>query len=133
MREKPKKNLRIATLFFFSFLFFSFKDQNCYFEQLPVCWCRLQLHSQLNFSLSLSFCSILIGAPKANTSQPNVTEGGAVYLCPWSQANCTVIDFDKQGELAWFHWSFTESSLCFLCIKLYHVTSSKLFQDTQTV
>lgn len=42
--------------------------------------------------------SILIGAPKANTSQPNVTEGGAVYLCPWSQANCTVIDFDKQGD-----------------------------------
>uniref|UniRef100_A0AAQ5X9M3 Integrin alpha-2 domain-containing protein n=1 Tax=Amphiprion ocellaris TaxID=80972 RepID=A0AAQ5X9M3_AMPOC len=42
--------------------------------------------------------SILIGAPKANTSQPDVTEGGAVYLCPWRQANCNVINFDKQGD-----------------------------------
>ncbi|KAM3622097.1 uncharacterized protein V6R79_020290 [Siganus canaliculatus] len=45
-----------------------------------------------------SSISILIGAPKANTSQPNITEGGAVYLCPWSDANCSVIDFDKQGD-----------------------------------
>ncbi|XP_070758138.1 integrin alpha-5-like [Enoplosus armatus] len=42
--------------------------------------------------------SILIGAPKANTSQPNIIEGGAVYLCPWSQTNCTIINFDKQGD-----------------------------------
>ncbi|XP_053296656.1 integrin alpha-5 isoform X1 [Pleuronectes platessa] len=42
--------------------------------------------------------SILIGAPKANTSQPNVTEGGAVYSCPWSQTNCSIIHFDKQGD-----------------------------------
>ncbi|KAI3370475.1 hypothetical protein L3Q82_025239, partial [Scortum barcoo] len=42
--------------------------------------------------------SVLIGAPKANTSQPNITEGGAVYLCPWSQANCSIINFDKQGD-----------------------------------
>ncbi|XP_071776208.2 integrin alpha-5-like [Centroberyx gerrardi] len=42
--------------------------------------------------------SILIGAPKANTSQPNITEGGAVYLCPWSQTNCSIINFDEQGD-----------------------------------
>ncbi|KAJ3603121.1 hypothetical protein NHX12_030865 [Muraenolepis orangiensis] len=42
--------------------------------------------------------SVLIGAPKANTSQPNVTEGGGVYLCPWTQDNCTVVDFDDQGD-----------------------------------
>ncbi|XP_028261856.1 integrin alpha-5-like isoform X2 [Parambassis ranga] len=42
--------------------------------------------------------SILIGAPKANTSQPYITEGGAVYLCPWSQSNCSIINFDKQGD-----------------------------------
>nr|XP_020502996.1 integrin alpha-5-like [Labrus bergylta] len=42
--------------------------------------------------------SILIGAPKANTSQQDITEGGAVYLCPWSQANCSIINFDKQGD-----------------------------------
>ncbi|KAM9361473.1 integrin alpha-5-like [Symphorus nematophorus] len=50
------------------------------------------------FTNSSSIISILIGAPKANTSQPDITEGGAVYLCPWSQSNCSVIDFDKQGD-----------------------------------
>uniref|UniRef100_A0A8C5FSH9 Integrin alpha-5-like n=1 Tax=Gadus morhua TaxID=8049 RepID=A0A8C5FSH9_GADMO len=30
---------------------------------------------------------------------PNVTEGGAVYLCPWSQGNCTIVHFDEQGRL----------------------------------
>uniref|UniRef100_A0A674EIF6 Integrin subunit alpha 5 n=1 Tax=Salmo trutta TaxID=8032 RepID=A0A674EIF6_SALTR len=44
--------------------------------------------------------SILIGAPKANTSQPNVNEGGSVYLCPWSQgqSNCSVVHFDNEGD-----------------------------------
>ncbi|XP_034387915.1 integrin alpha-5-like isoform X2 [Cyclopterus lumpus] len=46
----------------------------------------------------LHIVSVLIGAPKANTSQPDVTEGGAVFLCPGSQANCSMIDFDKQGD-----------------------------------
>lgn len=42
--------------------------------------------------------SILVGAPKANTSQPNVTQGGAVYHCPWPPgAECTPIDFDHIG------------------------------------
>ncbi|XP_040395267.1 integrin alpha-5 [Cygnus olor] len=42
--------------------------------------------------------SILVGAPKANTSQPNVTQGGAVYHCPWPPgADCTPIDFDHIG------------------------------------
>ncbi|KAM3878043.1 integrin alpha-5-like [Diretmus argenteus] len=42
--------------------------------------------------------SILIGAPKANTTQPNITEGGAVYSCPWNQTHCSIINFDKQGD-----------------------------------
>uniref|UniRef100_A0A4W5P2B3 Integrin subunit alpha 5 n=1 Tax=Hucho hucho TaxID=62062 RepID=A0A4W5P2B3_9TELE len=44
--------------------------------------------------------SILIGAPKANTSQPNVNEGGSVYLCPWHQglSNCSVVHFDNEGD-----------------------------------
>uniref|UniRef100_A0A8V5GV14 Integrin alpha-5 n=1 Tax=Melopsittacus undulatus TaxID=13146 RepID=A0A8V5GV14_MELUD len=42
--------------------------------------------------------SILVGAPKANTSQPNVTQGGAVYHCPWPpRTGCTPIDFDHIG------------------------------------
>lgn len=44
--------------------------------------------------------SILIGAPKANTSQPQVAEGGAVYHCPWQRNlnDCTPIVFDKEGN-----------------------------------
>ncbi|XP_068777719.1 integrin alpha-5 [Struthio camelus] len=43
--------------------------------------------------------SILVGAPKANTSQPNVTQGGAVYYCPWhpEAAACAPIEFDHIG------------------------------------
>lgn len=43
---------------------------------------------------------ILIGAPKANTTQENVTEGGAVYLCPWSANGslCSLIPFDTKGD-----------------------------------
>lgn len=51
----------------------------------------------LLFTLSFSV-GVLIGAPKANTSQPNITEGGAVFLCPWSESNCTIINFDKEGR-----------------------------------
>lgn len=51
-------------------------------------------------SFPLCSISILIGAPKANTSQPNITEGGGVFLCPWSQTNCSIIDFDKQGRVS---------------------------------
>lgn len=44
--------------------------------------------------------SVLIGAPKANTSQPHIVEGGAVYLCPWSQTNCSIVNFDPEGRLS---------------------------------
>ncbi|XP_018523099.1 LOW QUALITY PROTEIN: integrin alpha-5-like [Lates calcarifer] len=52
----------------------------------------------VEFFSNSSSISILIGAPKANTSQPDITEGGAVYLCPWSQTNCSIVNFDKQGD-----------------------------------
>uniref|UniRef100_A0A8C7VYN2 Integrin, alpha 5 (fibronectin receptor, alpha polypeptide) n=1 Tax=Oncorhynchus mykiss TaxID=8022 RepID=A0A8C7VYN2_ONCMY len=44
--------------------------------------------------------SVVIGAPKANTSQRNITEGGSVYYCPWSlgQSECHNIEFDNQGK-----------------------------------
>uniref|UniRef100_A0AAY4CLT8 Integrin, alpha 5 (fibronectin receptor, alpha polypeptide) n=1 Tax=Denticeps clupeoides TaxID=299321 RepID=A0AAY4CLT8_9TELE len=44
--------------------------------------------------------SVLVGAPKANTSQTNITEGGSVFYCPWSlnQANCHSIAFDSEGK-----------------------------------
>ncbi|KAG7275901.1 LOW QUALITY PROTEIN: hypothetical protein CRUP_009590 [Coryphaenoides rupestris] len=46
----------------------------------------------------LELKGVVIGAPKANTSQPNVTEGGAVYLCPWSGGSCSAVPFDEQGD-----------------------------------
>ncbi|XP_021507764.2 integrin alpha-5 isoform X1 [Meriones unguiculatus] len=44
--------------------------------------------------------SVLVGAPKANTSQPGVLQGGAVYVCPWgtSPTQCTTIQFDSKGS-----------------------------------
>lgn len=44
--------------------------------------------------------SVVIGAPKANTRQANVTEGGSVFYCPWSlrQSDCHPIEFDTEGD-----------------------------------
>uniref|UniRef100_A0A665WPV8 Integrin subunit alpha 5 n=1 Tax=Echeneis naucrates TaxID=173247 RepID=A0A665WPV8_ECHNA len=59
---------------------------------------HLQAIRHFEVDFMLRSISVLIGAPKANTSQPDITEGGAVYLCPWSQNNCSIINFDKQGD-----------------------------------
>ncbi|KAM8755212.1 integrin alpha-5 [Acanthopagrus schlegelii] len=47
-----------------------------------------------------SSVSVVIGAPKANTRQVNVTEGGSVFYCPWSlsQTDCHAIEFDVEGD-----------------------------------
>eukprot|EP00064_Thunnus_orientalis_P022298 superscaffoldBa00007398_g22490 len=52
----------------------------------------------MRFSGSWSF--VVIGAPKANTSQSGVMEGGGVFLCPWSPAGgtCNIIKFDVTGD-----------------------------------
>uniref|UniRef100_A0A4W3JAQ8 Integrin, alpha V n=1 Tax=Callorhinchus milii TaxID=7868 RepID=A0A4W3JAQ8_CALMI len=44
--------------------------------------------------------TLLIGAPKANTSQPQIVEGGAVYKCPWKKGDtsCHQFQFDKTGD-----------------------------------
>ncbi|XP_063777535.1 integrin alpha-8 isoform X2 [Pseudophryne corroboree] len=45
--------------------------------------------------------SILIGAPKANTSQPEIVEGGIVYNCPFPSAGtrgCRRIPFDTTSN-----------------------------------
>ncbi|KAJ8251806.1 hypothetical protein GJAV_G00225630 [Gymnothorax javanicus] len=44
--------------------------------------------------------SIVVGAPKANTSQPGVSQGGAVFLCPWAQegGSCQTMTFDHEGD-----------------------------------
>ncbi|XP_053119523.1 integrin alpha-IIb [Hemicordylus capensis] len=44
--------------------------------------------------------SVVVGAPRANTSQPNVPEAGYVYLCPWAPngSSCSPIGFDSTGD-----------------------------------
>uniref|UniRef100_A0A6Q2Z3E2 Integrin, alpha 8 n=1 Tax=Esox lucius TaxID=8010 RepID=A0A6Q2Z3E2_ESOLU len=48
--------------------------------------------------------SVLVGAPKANTSQPGIIEGGAVYYCPFTSDptktthRCTQIPFDNTNN-----------------------------------
>ncbi|XP_043541953.1 integrin alpha-8-like, partial [Chiloscyllium plagiosum] len=44
--------------------------------------------------------SVLVGAPKANTSQPNITEAGAVYSCAWDAngTDCVQLPFDLTGN-----------------------------------
>uniref|UniRef100_A0A8C6VNW1 Uncharacterized protein n=1 Tax=Naja naja TaxID=35670 RepID=A0A8C6VNW1_NAJNA len=41
--------------------------------------------------------SILVGAPKAETGQSEIRQGGAVFYCPWHLGNnrCTTIEFDR--------------------------------------
>ncbi|XP_063065120.1 integrin alpha-5 [Engraulis encrasicolus] len=47
-----------------------------------------------------SSVSIIVGAPKANTSKVNIVEEGSVFHCPWStsQADCHSIEFDHEDE-----------------------------------
>uniref|UniRef100_A0A673FNY9 Uncharacterized protein n=1 Tax=Sinocyclocheilus rhinocerous TaxID=307959 RepID=A0A673FNY9_9TELE len=46
----------------------------------------------VDFYMTDSSVSIIVGAPKANTSQPNIREGGSVFYCPWSlsQSQCSI-------------------------------------------
>ncbi|KAM9296273.1 integrin alpha-IIb-like [Gastrophryne carolinensis] len=43
---------------------------------------------------------IVVGAPRLNTSLPNVQYGGGVYLCPWgiNGSGCSVLPFDQSGD-----------------------------------
>uniref|UniRef100_A0A8C8RVS5 Integrin alpha-V n=1 Tax=Pelusios castaneus TaxID=367368 RepID=A0A8C8RVS5_9SAUR len=42
---------------------------------------------------------LLVGAPKANTTQPDIVEGGQVLKCNWnSNKNCQPIIFDATGD-----------------------------------
>nr|XP_061820810.1 integrin alpha-5-like [Nerophis lumbriciformis] len=47
-----------------------------------------------------SSASVVVGAPKANTRQSGIVEGGSVAYCPWSlgQSDCHTIEFDVEGD-----------------------------------
>ncbi|KAG8432809.1 hypothetical protein GDO86_017162 [Hymenochirus boettgeri] len=50
------------------------------------------------FKTETSMSFLLIGAPKANTSQPGVIEGGEVIKCDWKNSECQPIVFDPNGN-----------------------------------
>uniref|UniRef100_A0A2K5CA48 Integrin alpha-V n=1 Tax=Aotus nancymaae TaxID=37293 RepID=A0A2K5CA48_AOTNA len=41
---------------------------------------------------------LLVGAPKANTTQPGIVEGGQVLKCDWASSRCQPIEFDATGD-----------------------------------
>ena len=45
------------------------------------------------------FFRLLVGAPAADSGQPGVQEGGAVYKCrPESPNQCEIIPFAREGK-----------------------------------
>uniref|UniRef100_A0A671LTC5 Integrin alpha-8-like n=1 Tax=Sinocyclocheilus anshuiensis TaxID=1608454 RepID=A0A671LTC5_9TELE len=44
--------------------------------------------------------SVVVGAPRANTSQPGVSRGGSVFMCPWASSgeSCQTLNFDQKGD-----------------------------------
>lgn len=60
----------------------------------------LYFHSPSSSFPTFFSVSVLVGAPKARTNQPKVTNGGAVYYCPWHLGKiiCTPIEFDNKGK-----------------------------------
>uniref|UniRef100_A0A8C4K8Z4 Integrin subunit alpha V n=1 Tax=Dromaius novaehollandiae TaxID=8790 RepID=A0A8C4K8Z4_DRONO len=69
----------------------------CIFPQLPLC-SPFPKFDTFVFSF---YCRIflLVGAPKANTTQHDIVEGGQVLKCNWnSNRNCQPIIFDSTGN-----------------------------------
>uniref|UniRef100_A0A8C4PUS4 Integrin subunit alpha V n=1 Tax=Equus asinus asinus TaxID=83772 RepID=A0A8C4PUS4_EQUAS len=64
------------------------------------------------FVPSASSMFLLVGAPKANTTQPGIVEGGQVLKCDWSShRGCQPIEFDATGKCSCggacaplYHW-----------------------------
>lgn len=76
------------------------------------------------------FCSasVLIGAPKANTNQVNVTEGGSVFYCPWSlsQSDCHTIKFDTEGRCQHLISSHGDKIKMVDVVEFTHIEASKI-------
>ena len=53
------------------------------------------------FGYSLSFLndSLLVGVPRLNTSQPDITEAGGVYICNTkADLQCSPLNIDTYGN-----------------------------------
>ncbi|KAM4601404.1 integrin alpha-8 [Polymixia lowei] len=96
--------------------------------------------------------SVLVGAPKANTSQPGIVEAGAVYYCAWpgQTDSCRQIPFDSANNRMikvngtreplefkshqWFGASVrTHKGKVVACAPLYHWRTVKLSGEKDPV
>lgn len=96
--------------------------------------------------------SVLVGAPKANTSQPGIVEAGAVYYCSWPGLpdSCRQIPFDSSNNRMikvngtreplefkshqWFGASVrTHKGKVVACAPLYHWRTVKLSGEKDPV
>uniref|UniRef100_A0A672JBP7 Integrin, alpha 8 n=1 Tax=Salarias fasciatus TaxID=181472 RepID=A0A672JBP7_SALFA len=96
--------------------------------------------------------SVLVGAPKANTTQPGIVEAGAVYYCPWPGPpdSCRQIPFDNSNNRMikvngtreplefkshqWFGASVrTHRGKVVACAPLYHWRTVKISAEQEPV
>lgn len=50
---------------------------------------------------------LLVGAPKANTTQPGIVQGGQVLKCNWNaNGKCQEIVFDSTGNVLALHLQY---------------------------
>lgn len=61
-------------------------------------------HPDTHFAPPTPRPSVVVGAPRANTSQPGVAQPGAVFLCSWppGETPCHLLPMDAAG--AWVPW-----------------------------
>ncbi|XP_040260879.1 LOW QUALITY PROTEIN: integrin alpha-V-like [Bufo bufo] len=90
---------------------------------------------------------LLIGAPKANTSQPDISQGGDVQKCDWRNAKCQSIVFDSTGNRLysaddpiefksnqWFGASLrAKDDKILACAPLYHWRTQQRKQEREPV
>ena len=85
------------------------------------------------YNISFLFCRVIVGAPKADTSQyqQGVVQGGAVYRCDISDDNrCQVIHFDSNGKCLCY---ILKSLLLLLLFLLLLLLLTLLFLNTYTL
>lgn len=90
---------------------------------------------------------LLIGAPRANTTQPGITQGGEVQKCDWRNAQCQSVIFDSTGNRyyaindpiefksnQWFGASLrSKEGKILACAPLYHWRTEQTKQEREPV
>nr|DBA21608.1 TPA: hypothetical protein GDO54_018218 [Pyxicephalus adspersus] len=103
--------------------------------------------SYFGFAVDFIASSLLVGAPKANTSQPGISQGGDVLKCDWKNARCQPIVFDSTGNRyfadndpiefksnQWFGASVkVKDEKILACAPLYHWRTEQAKQEREPV